>query len=482
MNRHPRPLARLAVAALLAAVLLPATAASVSAQEKRKRNPPDSGTHGFRFVLNEFKQKPLGSVAELNKNPEETLLVVLGKLDVLDQIALQEGGLGVFRSRGGAILIASDYGSAIRLNQLGVEISGHDVWVREDQPPERSSAYQGDTRCPVIRQGVNQGHPLFQDLTRGIVPNNPSFLTLQPECDLTWLARFPEDCLWSRFGRVMFIDPRFPELNNKVGPDRLFMVGSDTHAPPRDRVLIVASQTVFLNGMMRLDNDNLTFTFRCVRWLTNNGQRKYVLFVHNNTIVTDFNVPLSQFPIPWSRWLSTLLRGLEQENRHNELFLDWLPRERIVYYLVILFSVGLALYGLRRLARSRFRLQPHVPLVAARVARIKPDVPVAVHRYRAVLESGQLWEAAQTLARDCFEEFAPDGDPAKHGRPVPTRGTWQQRHALERKVERLWQLAASEEPVPVSPMEFERLLELVRAVRAALAHGTLRFPQTAPTT
>jgi hypothetical protein len=155
--------------------------------------------------------------------------------------------------------------------------------------------------------------------------------------------------------------------------------------------------------------------------------------------------------------------------------------------LAVLLTLGLLLFGLYRLLQARYRIEPGTPLLARCLQQLAPAGTVLEQRQRAMLQQGNLWEAARDLARHCFE---PAGSlPARAGKkPGPAGHTmalprilvtagWQRRWVLQHQVRRLWQLAYGHSTRRVSPREFARLVGWCRDVRAALADGSLRLDQ-----
>src|SRR5213079_2893719 len=121
-------------------------------------------------------------------------------------------------------------------------------------------------------------------------------------------------------------------------------------------------------------------------------------------------------------------------------------------------------FALSRLARRRLPL-PVGPLLRRRVAALLGAPPLIARRHGAVLRDGNLWEAANVLARQCFEGTAlrAPADP-----PHAVRGSADQRQYLDALVGRLWHLAYGP-PQPVLLPEFAALVRALETVRTALA-------------
>jgi hypothetical protein len=468
MNHRARRLSfsALLVAGLAAAGLIPASPAGVLAQP-----PPDAvpfeGTQAFRrYVLHDLYQlTPLASVQELDEIPNDTLLIVFGQVGRRKEPWGVAGRLEGFRKRGGALLIASDRPTWFALESWGLKISGDLVHQFDGR------AYHQFQACPLLTGFIGSDHPLFQRLQKGLATNQPSYL-VPGRSDLQVLATFPRGC------RKL---PPYGDYQDLHAPPA-YIVGSPGASPPAGRMVVIAGHGLFMNGMMaQRDNDNFQFACNCVRWLTDGGKRKRVLLLEEGSVQGEFDVPLKALPLPPlppAHAVDKLLRGLEEEGFFDRLVLALFSRDRILAALLLVASVGLLLYGARRLVRARHRIETAVPLTASgQLAAGDRDLPVMTQRYRDVVWAGNLWEAARALARSCFDP-ATDGLP---GRPAPAlpvavAGGWRQRWTLARQVRRVWELAYGPRPVPVSPSQFARLGAVVQSVRAALADGTLRFP------
>ena len=110
---------------VLCCFLLPA---SVRSQPNKKMVVPLEGSQAFCNILHGFALKPIKSLEELaEKKPAETLLIVFGDTRILDDLRKHIGSLEKFRSKGGAVLIASDRDDQGRLLEWRLRISGEVV-------------------------------------------------------------------------------------------------------------------------------------------------------------------------------------------------------------------------------------------------------------------------------------------------------------------------------------------------------------------
>jgi hypothetical protein len=249
------------------------------------------------------------------------------------------------------------------------------------------------------------------------------------------------------------------------------------------RVMVLADHSVFINDMLRGDNQNAIFAYNCFDWLTESGKRKKVLFVEEGDVITTFDVPLQDLPDwptpPVSELVNHVLSGLEdRDDLHNLLKERRVTRDGLLKVLLIFVTLGLFLYGILRLLRARQRIEPHVPLLAPTVTQLAPKSPLVEQRHRAMLREGNLWEAARDLARQCFPAETPV---APLARPrIHVQAHWWQRRALRRQIERLWQVAHGDRPERISAYEFSCLAVQVEDLQAAHARGKWRLDDNVP--
>jgi hypothetical protein len=434
-------------AALLAAGLLFLGGPS-HAQEQRAQVPFD-GSQGFRHLLGIVGATPLNSVQELAAtDPREAVLVVFGDTAMLFEVEFFIGRLKEFKKRGGAILIATDRPDQGRLQELGLQVTGRDIPIR---------GYHGLSECPMLTDCLGSRHPLFAGLSEGIATNRPSELRLQ-NSDLQLLAGIHGVHIYS--GRELDVD---------------YIAGSAGGRGQTERVLIIAGHGVFLNGMIaQHDNDNFKFSCNCVGWLIDKGKRSRVLFIEEGKIQTDFHPALSEMPplpLPSNEVLNRLLRGLEEENRFNQLLLDFVPKSFLVQVLLAIGTFVLAVAGLRLLFLGRYRLEPGLPLVSRSLETTAYRLPLPAQRQADQVRAGNLFETARTLARACFEEWGA----ASGGPPVVVATGWWRRWRRQRQVHRLWELAYGERAGPVSLRKLSRLRAELEELKAAVAAGDIEF-------
>ncbi|MBM4069480.1 MAG: hypothetical protein FJ271_11100 [Planctomycetes bacterium] len=383
----------------------------------RTKAVPFEGTQAFCHVLDRFNLAPVPDLASFKQlDPAETVLVVFGDNRILDEIALDD-----FKQRGGAVLIASDRDDEGRLVAWKLAIDGQPV----SEP--RSSAYKRISSCPLVRR-LDRRHPLFRGMSAesGLATNSPGFLRV-PRRAMPILAVFSGNC-------------KVPSGDDVGGAP--FLVA----ALAGDRVIVMAGHSVFMNGMIaQPDNDNWTFSWNCVRWLSEgpNGPRKHAFFLDEGKVRQSFDVPLTM-PIPrfpTVQLLNGLLRGLEDEGFFNRVLQSVVSRRQIWRSAMVMVTVILLVWAWRRLGKARFRQDAGVPRTALEpVGDFAVSPPPMLERQRALVQSGNYWESGQALARFFFEEVGRlTGGPAPS--VVLAGGGWWRRRAATRQVRDLWTLA-----------------------------------------
>jgi hypothetical protein len=431
---------------------------------------PQKGTHVFRNLLGLSRCQPVETLAELGEvDPHEALLIVLGDTAVLGTADFRQatGGLADFRRRGGAVLIATDRKDGNRLTGLKVGVPG---WVLVQA---KDVAYRSRPDFPLVTSFREREHPLLAGLRDGIATNLPSYLDLSFRGnDLEILASLT--AVRPALGAaVLWLDDLDPP----------FLAAGEGGGDGQGRVVVLASPRVFWNDLMfQPDNDNFLFAANCVRWLTEGGRRRRVLFLDDGRVQTRFDVPMQKgalLPGIPVEVLNNVLHGLEKENRFNQLLLEVAGAPAYFRWLLLWLTALLLLWGLRRLFLARHFLEVRLPLVARKAALALAAPGVAVQRREGLLRGGNLWEAARDLARECFEAHAVPGAGSPRPPAFVVRGGWGQRRRLARLLRRLWDVAYGPVPRPVAPPELARLRDDAGRMRTALGEGLLTFQPAA---
>ena len=428
------------------------------------------GTQAFRRIVERLGfTEPLTRLEDLHQDPASTLLIVLGDTAVLDKIP--DGLAAGFLRRGGVALIASDRASSGRwADLLNVRISGQFVRCDRGSPADR---FQNLAHCPLVRAPDGERDPLFQGID-GVATNNPSYLE--------HLGQFGPEC------RAVFPPDSDRERKEPLDTDRqLFAVGW-SWGP--GKVLVLADHSVFINDMLLRTEPathNIRFAANCLVWLRGGTPRHRVLFVEDGNILTNFQEPLSP-PLPPPEalipFINGALRSLEEEDAFNGMLKSVVAPSRVLLGVLAVLTLFLVGYGFVRLGKKRHRTGGETPRLATLLAREATSAAVVELRHRAMLEEGNLWEAARALARQCFDGALGESAraqmtqlAAEWGEPprVKVAGWWWRRWQVGQEVRRLWQLAYDPVPVAVSQRDFTRLAVQARAVRAALDDGSVRI-------
>jgi hypothetical protein len=450
-------------------VILPALAcalvAILPARAQEPSNPWLQKTHAFRRLLYERGFQPLESFEKLAESPAHSILIVFGDTRILD---LKDDKVRDFVIKGGALFVATDHevpkGSLPIINwndRFGVAFKGQPVLgVAEN-------SYQENVQCPFISPVQGARPNLFANLKLPVACNRAGYLTISPltarDRELARLAVFEGESWHNELGRR----------------NRPFAAGGRWGD---GRMLFMADHSIFINNMMlQADLDNVGFTFNCMDWLSDGptGRRDRVLFYEDNEIQKTFDVPVQMPPIrlpdDLTKLANDVLAGLENENKHNELLMQFIPEHQIPTFLTILLTSLLGFYLIRRLWQSRFRLYRGAPLLATTLARYAPTGATLSERHKALLADGNLWEPAREMARDFFETALGTHEPPKELPRFEASENWLTRRFLDKLLTHLWRLAYSNSPERIVPASFAHLAAQLDELKAALSDGSLRF-------
>lgn len=435
------------------------------------------GTNAFRRVLQRAGYtEPASSLVEVVEDPDNSLLVVLGDATFLNR---NHEAFSQFIQKGGSVLIATDRpGPEKWQDLLGVRVgesrSSSNSFVYCNR--EGDWVYQGNVNCPFARPLGALGEVLLGNAPR-VATNRPGYLSCDQQAMLQPFAGFPLD------GECV-TENGTPLQVGGENPKHVLAAGGQREGD--GRVLVIADHSIFINDMMlRDDLDNIQFAANCLAWLNGGTLRSRVLLVEEGAIQTNLQEEFLP-PLPPPEALIPLLNeglhGLQRENLFNRI-LDpfW---ERILLGVAALLTFFLVAYGWSRLGRSRYREASGSPPLEKLLTRQATSAAVVELRHQAMLKEGNLWEAARALARQCFDGAFRDTAAvelsqlaAEWGEPprVLVSGGWWRRWRLGKQARRLWQLAYDPLPVAVSAREFTQLVHEARAVRTALADGTVRI-------
>jgi hypothetical protein len=368
----------------LVALLALGTLTFPAAAQEAKKIPtiPFDGVEVFRYLLKENGFEPIESVRGLAESAaDETVLIVLGTTGGLAQVSEVVGNLHKYREAGGSVLIASDYEEVAQLAPLGVAIVG--LPVRQ----AAVHAYRKTPSCPRLTDFGLANPALFVPV-RSLATNRPSFLVLKEPTDLEPLAVFPPDC--GIAFRILDERVSLKLPSSPAGGPAAYIAGSPAGHGPRGRALVIAGHGLFTNGMLlQRDNDNFLFATNCLKWLGEapDGRRRHALLLVDGRVVTDFDAalkpPLPPIPMPTTRVVNQLLRGLQRERFFQRLIDDNLDLEAVGRYLLLGVTFVLLAYGARRLVAARHQTENAAPLLVGPFAQPPGAGPWVEQRHRA---------------------------------------------------------------------------------------------------
>jgi hypothetical protein len=451
------------------------------ASAQTARVPFEQGTHAFRFILNNLELRPLTDLNQLQEEAEKSILIVFGETQVLD--AIPEGGLKAFLDKGGAVMVATDRADVQEWeNVLQIGLRGYFVHA----PRRSASAYKENEACPFIFPLPVENIDVFRNLSK-VASNRPIYI-VNHSADLKTIAVFPDDCYIKVAGEEIQLKSTQPRRRPAA-----FAAGGNFG---KGRVLVLSDHSVFINEMMiQTDNDNFDFAYQCVDWLRGEGETKrtQVLLLDEGETITNFDVPVTDVPVPPIGVINQMLVKMEQENLFNKIVLGENLTERfpnILRGLVVALTTALAGFGCYRFLLARHVVDPKEPLFSAKVAKQAPDVALTVQRHSAMVKADNFWEAAHHLARDWFLANLPGSLPepktssGKKGLPksnqpailegVTVDAGWWRRRSWMKKLKGIWHIATGP-PRRLPAPEFARFVTELEEVKAALARGAFHL-------
>lgn len=443
------------------------------------------GMEAFRLILYRLGIEPVANVADLQNEPEQTVIILLGKPSI-DRF-LNEDILTAVRN-GASILIASDRFSN-GLERFGFTISNEEVAAAS------RDCYKGRNRYPIVwpmtparKQDENSPHSVFDQFERSgpnaIATNLPGVLyfvgypTRRVRSEP--LANFPDT------SRIGFFDGRQIE-SRPIDQDSHFFAAGGTYFD--GRFLLLADHSIFINVMMLPgdnDNANALFAQNCIKYLRGPNGKKRCLFVEEGTVRTQFDLPVPDPP-----WLDMMLKALLVMERHgdgivneleerdffNQALLMTFSRREIMRFVLIAVTILLLAFGFVRLIRSRIGPDPARTLITPELAAMIPRGNVLQQRFEGLIDANDVREPAGQLVRDFFAGLG--AEPDAHGRPpqVAIEDGYRDEFNLRRKIMRLWQLGYGPTTRKVPPAEWQQLTEDLKSVLEDADEGWWRFTQ-----
>lgn len=438
---------------------------SIAAQEEKVRTISFEGPEVFCHVLHKLDLKPIVELDADKIPPKETVIVVFGQPRVLNDLHERLGGLSGYLERGGSLLIATDF--RMQSADLPVRITG------EPKLQSSETAYRGSKECPWLTYPIPEladlqlgqalPHPLFRFLQKGIATNCPSQVVIRREnVPLVPVLQFPVD-----------LDRAIRDLG-RGGPFVVeidhYMVASPADALPQRRALYVAGHGMFMNGMMmQADNDNFAFALNAVQWLREapeGRQRSHALFIVDGKIITEFDTkltpPLPPIPLPPVTAINRLLRGLEDERVFHQLLAKIAEPDRWLALTLGLLTLGLLVYGSKKLMEGRVQPDAGVPMLAGTQATVGAPSPLIRQRIDALICKNLLGEDARAIVHEWFREqfgIAPGRWSAGFDGNLQVESARSSDRQLLRLVDYVLRLARAPEPTQVTRSEFCWLVE-----------------------
>lgn len=462
---------------------------------------PYDGTEVFRFALHKHGLKPESNTQAIPQSIRESVIVLFG-----DTSNLPNGMTGTvlrsFISHGGAVLIVTDRPINPALpgtwaNEFDITIGSGSV----ESPDGRG--YRELNERPYIRPRVD----LFQDLRNAVSPydlirgvpedgakaiatDRPSTMKLPP--------RDRGGLVMSNLAGYM----RGARLDGRPLPP-----GDDNFAVSyRDpasggRLVVLADQSVFVNGMLgfvndenakngfTFDNGNWAFTNRTIEWLQSGFEepRTRCLFIENGQIKDKFAIEISKGPKPpipdlppevmanlLLNYANPVLNELQEKDVFNKFIEQNFGYERILKGFLIVVTVLLAFAAIRRFLGT-YRKPDGQTLAPGEQAAMLPKGGVVRQRTNAQVEVGNLYEAASRRIRDRFDRLGGRPGPANEMPPILIANDSRDAGLIRSSIEWLWQIGYGSTPVTVSAHEWDQVNGLLERVTRRAAKGDWSF-------
>jgi hypothetical protein len=472
----PARILRLSALVLLAECL---SASPLDAQQKEVQTVAFEGPEIFTYLLHSAKIQPITSIEELKKDPSHAAVIVMGNPSPLAKLHQEFGSLRRMVFEGCTLCVATD--DPVNLLEFGHTCSGLRIaqetggYRREPQCPNLSlveTPLPGGPKPKVRKHPSPASHPLFQSLQKPIATNRPSFFSVMPLPD--GLQPLQE------IRNAWDVDTK-----SKLAGRYVYMAGTPSNAPGPARVLLIAGQGMFMNGMMlQHDNDNYVFTQNAVRWLCESADGKpprRVLFFYDGRIMqtfeTDLRPPPPPIPMPTVDMVHRLLRGLEEEQFFHRVVQELLGRRlpTVIAALFGLITIGFLLYGVKKLREGRASLETAAPSMVGAPA-FNPSAAGIEERQRALLRKGDFGAQAHQLAAEWFQsEFAVTPDRWHTGVQAEMRaeGSLLARWRLRRNANYALSLARAGNPRRLSRHQFFMFVDLLKELSLARQAGRL---------
>jgi len=139
-----------------------------------------------------------------------------------------------------------------------------------------------------------------------------------------------------------------------------------------------------------------------------------------------------------------------------------------------------------RIAQSSHSIDPQAPLAVLNAGSAIPSPGLIDQRHQTMLSEGKLWEAAREIARQTLSALrggdgvAVESKTSRADSPAAAPqfivvGSASRRRYLTNVAVRLWTLAYTEKPRPLSLAEFRRVVAESNQLARASREGTLQL-------
>jgi hypothetical protein len=465
---------------------------------------PYGGSEYFRFGLHLKNIQPYANQGAALESPQTSIIIIVGDTSRL-QFQITSFALSNFLQMGGAVLIASDRSSrpagAIAMDAgwastFKMTITGEFLTA----PPAKCYG-QKDGR-PFVRPlpGIGGDRSPF-NLFKGVEGFGEAGVATDGPSELRFVGADPN---YTRNALAEYAKGTFRINDNQpVAPGTMFAASLRPNGGA-GRMIVVADQNVFSNGMMgfvedadqekgyRLDNGNWAFTNRTIDWLQDgfNRPRTHCLFIEDGRIVEKFAVELPRQPKPpipdlppevIANIVLNNMNGIIDEAQEKDLFNrmleGWLGFPRLVRWFLLVVTVVFLFTCARLLLRGRRKAEHSATISPQQQATLQPRGGVLRQRTAAQIEVGNLFEAASRRVRDRFNVLGGQSGPAGAIPPILIAADVRDGPILHRTVEWLWQIGYGDAPVNLPLAEWDRLNELLERVMTRAARGDWSFGQ-----
>jgi hypothetical protein len=489
-------------AALAAVALLTIGLAQAEGQGMDKL--PYGGSEAFRFALHLNKLKPVSQPLDALQSPSDSIIVISGDTSSFP-VPINGARLKQFLDFGGAILVASDTSSDAWGNQFGLQITGRRLEVFQ-----LGKAYHHIGSRPFVkpRPGVPGAADSPFAIFRGIEETGVHAVATDSPSEMQ-IGR-PRNYLVKDLAG--YVDGTRPE--NQLLPitdaNNHFAVSIQPGGPGNigtGRMLVMADNSVFINGMMRahddpnvpegfsFDNANWRFTNQTIEWLKGGGPepRTQCLFIEDGMVINAFAKEVPQPPSPPKpkitpemalaianialRVLNDQIPRLEERDYFNRVLERWLGLPLLLRRFLICVTILLLVTAFGWLARSSRKQERAAALSPAMMSAATPKGGLFRQRTAAQIDVGNLHEAARRRIRSAFDLLgARPGSPGRMP-PILTASDIGDGPMLHQTVRRLWLLGYSDQPASVAPADWDRVNALLERLVLRAAKGDWSFGQ-----